>query len=202
VNEPVAVHTMTIRPTGRQTTLCSLLLTLLFVVPSTAEQPGVDPGPAVPDNLAPHDAPTQPLPFSHKQHVTLGLQCETCHTNPDPGALMTFPATAKCMSCHITVATDTPAIVSLNAFSISRNDIPWVRVYSVTKGVNWSHRAHLESGAQCETCHGDIGQAEAVSETKATLAMASCIGCHEAQAANTACVTCHAWPSDQLLGLE
>ena len=115
---------------------------------------------------------------------------------------MTFPATAKCVSCHIAAATDTPAIVSLHAYSESKAAIPWVRVYAVTKGVTWNHRAHLESGVQCATCHGDISQADAVSETKATLAMASCIGCHEAQAANTACITCHAWPTDQLLGLE
>ena len=192
---------MTIHPTWRATTLCLLLLTG-FVIPSSAQQSGVESKPAVPDNVAPHSAPTQPLPFSRKQHATLGLQCTACHTNPDPGVLMTFPATAKCVSCHIAAATDTPAIMSLHAYSESKDAIPWVRVYAVTKGVTWNHRAHLNSGAQCETCHGDISQADAVSETKATLAMASCISFHESRAANTACITCHAWPTDQLLGLE
>lgn len=27
----------------------------------------------------------QPLPFSHKQHVTAGLKCGDCHQTPDPG---------------------------------------------------------------------------------------------------------------------
>lgn len=179
-----------------------MLLAFSGVAPSTAQQPDLNSGPAVPDNVAPHTAPAQPIPFSHMTHMTLGLQCQGCHTNPDPGSMMTFPETATCMACHLTVSTNTPAIDTLYAFSESGNKIPWVRVYTVTKGVNWSHRAHLDSGAQCETCHGDVGQTEAVSETKAILAMASCIRCHEARAAKTECVTCHAWPTDQLLGIR
>jgi hypothetical protein len=45
--------------------------------------------------------PIQPLPFSHKQHAgALSLDCKMCHVNPDPGELMTYPATATCMTCH------------------------------------------------------------------------------------------------------
>ncbi len=112
----------------------------------------------VADNIAPHPAPAQPLPFSHKAHLATGLLCETCHIRPDPGALMTFPATAICMSCHITVARDTPAIVELQAFSNSGEEIPWVRVYAITPGVSWGHQPHLDAGTQCDTCHGDMRQ--------------------------------------------
>src|SRR5260370_10557761 len=63
----------------------------------------------VPDNPSPHPAPEQPLPYSHKQHLAFGLQCKDCHTNPEPGKLMTFPPTSKCMQCHVTIATDKPA---------------------------------------------------------------------------------------------
>jgi c(7)-type cytochrome triheme protein len=106
------------------------------------------------------------------------------------------------MSCHLAVATDKTSVLSLQEFAESGQKIPWVRVYAVTPGVDWSHRAHLDSGTQCETCHGDISQTEAVSESTAILAMASCISCHEARGAKTECVTCHAWPTDQLLGLD
>ena len=181
--------------------LFALLLACLFVVPGCA-QSNSNGEPAVPENLAPHIAPTQPLPFSHKTHVASGLVCQTCHSNPDPGSLMTFPATELCIACHVAVATDQPAIESLRAFADSAQKIPWNRVYALTPGVSWSHRAHLDSGTQCDTCHGDIGQAEAVSETKAILSMATCIGCHQARGAVAECVTCHAWPSDQLLGIE
>jgi len=185
-----------------KTTLCILLLATLVYGPTAAQQSKADEGPIVPENLAPHTAPAQPLPFSHKTHATSGLPCQTCHINPDPGSLMTFPATETCMSCHHAVATDRPAIKSLQAFAESGQKIPWVRVYAVTPGVNWSHRPHLLADTQCETCHGDISQAEAVSETKAVLAMASCISCHETRGAKKECVTCHAWPTDQLLGIE
>ncbi|MCH8071932.1 MAG: cytochrome c3 family protein [Proteobacteria bacterium] len=181
--------------------LFALLLACLFVVPGRA-QSNSNGESAVPENLAPHAAPAQPLPFSHKTHMLLELECQTCHSNPDPGSLMTFPATELCMSCHVAVATDQPAIVSLRAFAESAQKIPWTRVYALTPGVTWSHRAHLDSGTQCKTCHGDISQAEAVSETKAILAMATCISCHQARGAVVECVTCHAWPTDQLLGIE
>ena len=64
----------------------------------------------VKENVAPHAAPEQPLPFSHKTHVSRGVQCRVCHTNPEPGNQMTCPAVATCMGCHKTTAADRPAI--------------------------------------------------------------------------------------------
>src|SRR5690606_6123756 len=37
----------------------------------------------------PPDAPVQPLPYSHRQHLELGLECFECHVQPDPGFEMT-----------------------------------------------------------------------------------------------------------------
>jgi hypothetical protein len=70
----------------------------------------------VPDNPLEHAPPEQPIPYSHKIHLALGLPCSTCHTNPAPGNLMTFPATSTCMSCHISIATNKTAILKLAAF--------------------------------------------------------------------------------------
>ena len=185
----------------QQSMLCPLLFAVMTVTPASAEQSSST-VPAVPDNIAAHPAPVQPLPFSHKTHLASGLVCLTCHVNPDPGTRMTFPATATCLSCHTTIATDKPAIMSLTAFSESGEKIPWRRVYAITPGVTWSHRAHLDAGTQCETCHGDVSTMETMAETKAIVAMATCISCHRAREAPTQCVTCHAWPSDQVLGFE
>jgi len=181
---------------------CTTLLAFLINAPSAAQQSETAGEPVVPENVAPHTAPAQPLPFSHRTHVALGLVCQTCHTNPGSGPKMTYPATEMCMSCHLAVGTDKAAIEELHAFAESAQDIPWTRVYAVTPGVTWSHRAHLDSGVQCRTCHGDISQVDAVSESTAILAMASCISCHDATGARTACVACHAWPTDQLLGIK
>jgi hypothetical protein len=34
--------------------------------------------------------PAQPIPYSHKRHLALGLECRQCHVNPDAGEMMTF----------------------------------------------------------------------------------------------------------------
>jgi len=178
------------------------MLALMVSMPLEAQPVMAESKADVPDNFAPPPAPAQPLPFSHKTHLALGVDCRMCHTNPDPGAQMTFPTTQTCMSCHNTVATDKPAIVHLREYSESGQTIPWVRVYRVTPGVNWSHRLHLDAGAQCVSCHGDVGQFDDMAKRKATDAMASCIGCHQSHKVSSQCVTCHAWPSDQVLGVE
>lgn len=151
----------------------------------------------VPDNITGTAAPAQPLPYSHKTHISRGLQCGMCHTNPDPGGQMTFPAVATCMGCHNTVAKEKPAIVKLAELAKSGQPIPWVRVYEVTPGVTWSHRRHLQAGMQCVMCHGQVGQLDAMAQTTAVTSMASCISCHQAHKANTTCQTCHAWPSGE-----
>jgi Cytochrome c7 and related cytochrome c len=148
----------------------------------------------VPDNLAEHAAPVQPLPYSHKKHLALGLRCQQCHTNPDPGAEMTFPASTICMMCHNTIAKDRPAIVKLTELAKASKPIPWVRIYQVTPGVTWTHRRHLQAGMQCVMCHGDVARLDAMAQTTGVVAMASCISCHQAHNANTTCDTCHAWP--------
>jgi hypothetical protein len=198
----IVLAAATARSNRPETRLYTLLLVFLFAALNTAQQSRADEIPTVPKNVAPHPAPVQPLPFSHKTHVATGLECQTCHTNPDPGSLMTFPATEMCMSCHVNTATDKTAITELQAFAESGQKIPWVRVYAITPGVTWGHRAHLVAGTQCENCHGDISRIEAVSETTAILAMATCISCHETRGAMTECVTCHAWPTDQFLGIK
>lgn len=149
----------------------------------------------VPDNPSPHPAPEQPIPYSHKQHLAFGLKCQECHTNPGPGKLMTFPDTAKCMQCHVTIGKDKPSIQKIAQYAASNQQIPWVRVYKVIPGVTWTHRAHLSAGVKCETCHGDVSQISAMSEVTSVVTMYSCLSCHEMNHAKTTCETCHSRPS-------
>jgi hypothetical protein len=149
----------------------------------------------VPDNPSPHSAPEQPIPYSHKQHLAFGLKCQECHTNPESGKLMTFPETAKCMQCHVTIAKDKPSIQKIAQYSASNQQIPWVRVYKVIPGVTWTHRAHLAAGVKCETCHGDVSQISAMSEVTSVVTMYSCLNCHEMNHAKTTCESCHVRPS-------
>lgn len=177
-----------------------VVLALLFLPSCDARAQQAPRAPAkqqVLDNFAPHPAPEQPIPYSHKTHLALKLQCQMCHTNPDPGNQMTFPATSTCMTCHANVAKDKPAIVKLAEFSKSGQPIPWVRVYQVTPGVTWTHRKHFQAGMQCIMCHGDVSQLDAMAQTTSVTSMGSCIGCHQAHSAPTACATCHVWPAEQ-----
>ena len=167
-------------------------------VPASSDAPAasvVSAAPAVQANLAPHPAPEQPLPYSHKTHVGMGLACPVCHVNPAPGKEMTFPNTATCMSCHTTLAADRPAIQKLAGYAGSKQPIPWVRVYKLLPGVTWSHRKHLEAGVPCEICHGAVGSLEVMSEVTAITGMATCISCHQARRVSAACNVCHAWPA-------
>lgn len=172
--------------------MCAAVL-LFFAVGLTAQQtpPSQEVKHMVPDNPSPHMPPVQPIPYSHKKHLSFGLECKNCHTNPDPGRLMTFPATSKCMECHVTIAKDKPSIQKLAEYSKSKQPIPWIRVYTVLAGVAWNHRAHLEAGVKCEVCHGQVAQMDAMSEVTSVITMYSCLSCHEMNHAKTACDTCH-----------
>jgi hypothetical protein len=151
---------------------------------------------AVPANPAPHAAPEQPVAFSHQRHVaSLRLGCRTCHTNPDPGIQMTFPATSICMGCHVAIATEKPEIKKLSEYAKSDLPIPWVRVYTLLSAVSWTHRKHFQADMPCESCHGSVGKFAEMREMTAVTSMASCVSCHQSRHLSVQCVTCHAWPA-------
>ncbi|HLJ16532.1 MAG TPA: cytochrome c3 family protein [Bryobacteraceae bacterium] len=134
--------------------------------------------------------PEQPIPYSHKQHLALGLKCQDCHTNPDPGESMGIPAAAKCMACHITIAKDKPPIQKLASFAASKQPIPWVRVYQIPSYVDFSHRTHLEAGAKCENCHGPVAERDALWR-EGNISMGGCMDCHRRNKASIDCTYCH-----------
>ena len=86
----------------------------------------------------------QPVPYSHKTHLSLGLKCNSCHRNPDPGELMGLPAESFCMSCHQLVKAGSPHIQKVAAAARAKKPIEWVRVYSLPAFVYFSHRVHTE----------------------------------------------------------
>jgi hypothetical protein len=158
-----------------------------LLLPSSPAQQGSAANPEAPST----SAPVQPLPFSHKTHLSFQLSCKFCHTNPEPGNLMTLPVTQTCMGCHAAVAADKPAIQQLAAFAKSGQPIPWKPVYSVPAFVYWSHRTHLDAGLGCEMCHGNVAQMEVMSRTTNVTTMAGCVACHRKKEAPTGCETCH-----------
>ncbi len=136
------------------------------------------------------EAPEQPIPYSHKQHLALGLQCKNCHEMPDPGEIMGIPAASKCMTCHQAVKKDSPAIQKLAAFARENREIPWVRVYQIPSYVVFSHKEHLDTGAKCETCHGPVAQRDRIAR-ETDISMGGCMNCHRANKASLDCTYCH-----------
>ena len=78
----------------------------------------------VPGNPAMHQAPDQPIPYSHRTHLALGLVCETCHTNTAANAPMGYPETGTCMTCHNAIGRDLPAVMQLAEFAASGDPVP------------------------------------------------------------------------------
>jgi cytochrome c7-like protein/class III cytochrome C family protein len=156
----------------------------------------------IPANVAPHPPIVQPIPFSHKLHVGMGLPCTNCHVNPQIGNDMSLPPVATCMTCHAEVGKDQADIKKLAEFAASGEAIPWARVYPLTAGIRYSHGPHIRAGVQCTTCHGPVPDEDALSEVTALRSMATCISCHQAQHAKADCVTCHAWPRQNPVGLK
>lgn len=136
------------------------------------------------------EAPVQPIPYSHKQHLALGLKCRDCHTMPDPGEVMGIPQAPKCMTCHRTVKPDSPAIQKLAAFDRDNRAIPWVRVYEIPSSVDFSHKEHLDAGAGCETCHGPVAERDRIAR-ETDISMAGCLNCHRERKASLRCPYCH-----------
>ena len=134
--------------------------------------------------------PEQPVPYSHKQHLALSLACRDCHANPDPGESMSLPASSKCMTCHRAIKKDSPAIQKLSTFDRNKQEILWVRVYKVPDFVYFSHKIHLDAGANCEECHGQVAQRERLFR-EADLSMAGCMSCHRERNAAQGCESCH-----------
>ncbi len=135
--------------------------------------------------------PIQPLPFSHKQHAgTLSLDCKMCHVNPDPGEMMTYPATSICMQCHSAIKTDSPHIQELAKAAAEDRSIEWVRVYEIPGFVYFSHRTHLATGVTCQKCHGQVQTRERVF-IDGDITMSGCMNCHVENSASIDCNFCH-----------
>jgi hypothetical protein len=135
--------------------------------------------------------PEQPIPFSHRVHVTdKGIDCRFCHAYPDRAPYAGLPAEQTCMFCHRSVITGHDEIRKLWGYVERGESIPWVRVFEVPDHVYFSHRMHLRKELDCPDCHGDVA-AEDRLQPPQELLMGFCIACHEARGVSRDCVVCH-----------
>ena len=123
-------------------------------------------------------AKDQPVPFSHKHHVTgMGIDCRYCHTSVEESAFAGIPPVETCMTCHSLVWTEAPLLEPLRA--AWRDDVPlqWTRIHDLPDFVYFRHDIHIAKGVGCTSCHGPVDQMPLMYKEN-TLNMEWCLECH------------------------
>ncbi len=167
-----------------------LLLLMLFVsfgITSSGQTPLVYKG--KPEQL-PREVAPQPIPFSHKRHVSVGISCKGCHLGADSSERAGLPAVQKCMLCHSSIKAESASIQKLATMAGEDRDPAWVRVYQLPDFVFFSHANHSAAEVACATCHGPVEKREVLSQEVST-SMETCMNCHLARQASTDCHLCH-----------
>jgi predicted CXXCH cytochrome family protein len=138
----------------------------------------------------PPPAPLEPVAFSHRRHVSAGMQCGNCHSPSDNGKHVQIPNVTLCMGCHQAVKTDSPEIQKLSQLQKEGRDISWAPVYQLPSFVFFAHQKHAAAKVGCEVCHGPVAQRDVLQQEK-EISMVGCFNCHKLRKAPTACGTCH-----------
>jgi len=135
--------------------------------------------------------PRQPIPFSHKLHVTQkGISCFFCHESADHSPHAGIPPVEKCLLCHRVIIPEFRPIRPLHEYQRRQQGVPWVRVNVVPDFVFFNHQIHLARGIDCGQCHGDVKQMDRVRKVN-RMDMGFCVNCHWQKGASNDCWTCH-----------
>lgn len=125
-------------------------------------------------------AKTQPVPFSHKHHVSgLGIDCRYCHTSVETSAVAGIPPTRTCMNCHSAIWTNAEMLEPVRASYRNNTGLPWNKVHDLPDFAYFNHSIHVAKGIGCTTCHGQVDQMPLVWQTQ-SLQMEWCLQCHRA----------------------
>ncbi|RPI19091.1 MAG: cytochrome C [Acidobacteria bacterium] len=121
---------------------------------------------------------TQPVPFSHKHHVSgLGIDCRYCHAKVETAAFADIPPIETCMSCHSQIWADSPMLEPVRRSFQTGEPLEWVRVHDLPDFVYFDHSIHVKKGVGCVTCHGQVDQMPLTWQVN-TLYMEWCLDCH------------------------
>jgi len=125
-----------------------------------------------------HVVKEQPVPFSHKHHVTDdGIDCRYCHTSVETSSFAGLPSTSICMSCHSQIWTNAEILEPVRLSFRTGQSIAWTRVNALPDFVYFNHSIHINKGVGCSTCHGRVDQMPLMYKEN-TLYMNWCINCH------------------------
>jgi len=126
-----------------------------------------------------NEARQQPVPFSHKHHVTDdGIDCRYCHTSVEKSSYAGVPTTHICMSCHSKLWLNSAVLEPVRSSYSTDKSLEWTRVNALPDFVYFDHSIHVNKGIGCTTCHGPIGEMPLTYRAN-TLYMRWCIDCHK-----------------------
>lgn len=159
--------------------------------------------------------PVQPIAYSHRLHAgELQMDCLYCHSGAETSRHAGIPAASVCMNCHKFVTAPLGAIRAEDELAAKEKRAPrqivspelqklldsvrtgqpvaWTRVHNLPDHVYFDHRAHVNAGVTCQTCHGPVETMERVRQAS-TLGMGWCVDCHREKkvARLLDCATCH-----------
>ena len=133
---------------------------------------------ALPENIETGYSPQQPVPYSHKLHAgNLGMDCRYCHYTVEKSSYAAVPPSQVCMNCHAKVRTNSEHIKKIKASYETGQPMPWVKIHSLPDFVYFNHKAHVNAGVSCVSCHGRVDQMIEVKQVE-VLTMAWCLDCH------------------------
>jgi hypothetical protein len=139
---------------------------------------------------SPATAGPDTLKFSHQKHIKdAGAACTDCHkdvADNTGGAAAIHPTMTSCGACH------QDDLDKKNCALCHTNSIK-AKPFSRTRALaTFSHKVHLDRGAQCAACHKGFETLTGAPAKKNMPGMAECQTCHNGKKANYECSLCHA----------
>ncbi|HUU29027.1 MAG TPA: cytochrome c3 family protein [archaeon] len=128
--------------------------------------------------------------FSHKAHLSLGLECATCHARTETSGKGTdnlLPGKVVCAECH--AVQDAKGCVKCHSDKENMRALEQVIDYSP----KFSHAAHNKIKIGCESCHQGISISDSLSAAHLP-PMKPCMACHDGKTADKSCILCHEKP--------
>ena len=110
----------------------------------------------------------QPVPFSHKRHVSgVGIDCRYCHNGGEKSWFSNIPTSGTCMNCHSAVLKDSPKLELVRQSYNTGKPIPWVQIHKTPDYVYFNHSVHVNRGVSCVHCHGPVNKMDEVDWSEA-----------------------------------
>lgn len=138
--------------------------------------------------------------FSHRVHLSEGMQCVQCHTritSSKVSAQNDLPTGEACDACH---GDQHPQRAETSRHCADCHTHVEEQRVTATSSISaptleFSHAAHLDRGAACSDCHGDFSEV-GLATIRHLPREADCMSCHDGKQASQRCSTCHPSGSD------